>query len=128
MRAATSAGVRRIIVQSIAFVYQPGPLPHGEASPIASPSVQFMEAAALGTPGVEGVILRYGHLWGPGTWAETPTQPPSLHVDAAAHAAFLAISRGEPGIYNIAEPNELISTAKARELLGFDPSFRVRNH
>ena len=26
-----------------------------------------------------------------------------LHVDAAAHAAVLALTRGAPGIYNIAE-------------------------
>ena len=121
MRAAAAAGVRRVIVQSICFAYAPGELPHLEFDPLDSPSAQVMETAALTTKGVEGVILRYGRLWGPGTWSSGPAESPTIHVDAAAHAALLAITRGEPGIYNIAEDDGTVATTKARTELGFDP-------
>lgn len=126
MRAARSAGVRRVVVQSICFAYAGSQTPHLESEAIASPGVSAMESAALNTAGVDGVILRYGRLWGPGTWADTPsglTAP--LHVDAAAHAAFLAITRGPPGIYNVAEDDGTVLTTKARTELGFDPNFRL---
>jgi nucleoside-diphosphate-sugar epimerase len=84
-----------------------------------------METAALATPGIEGLVLRYGRLWGPGTWTETAVGPCPLHVDAAAHAALQAITRGAPGIYNIAEDDGTVSTAKARKELGFDPMWRL---
>ncbi len=116
----------RAIVQSICFVYAPGPQPFVEKDAIDSPSVRAMEAAALGTAGVEGVVLRYGRLWGPGTWTDVPKGPAALHVDAAAHAALLAITRGAPGIYNIAEPDGTVSTTKAGRDLGFDPNFRLQ--
>ena len=42
--------------------------------------------------------------------------------DAAAHAALLAVTRGSPGIYNVAEDDGLVAIDKAREDLGFDPA------
>jgi hypothetical protein len=48
-----------------------------------------------------------------------------VHIDAAAHAALLATTRGNAGIYNIAEDDGAASIAKARRDLGFDPSFRL---
>jgi nucleoside-diphosphate-sugar epimerase len=125
MRAAQAAGAQRAIVQSICFAYAAGPQPFAETDAIDSPSVRAMEASALGTAGVEGVVLRYGRLWGPGTWTEVPKGPAALHVDAAAHAALLAITRGAPGIFNIAEPDGTVSTTKAVRDLGFDPNFRL---
>ncbi len=50
---------------------------------------------------------------------------PGLHVDAAAHAALLALTRGAAGIYNIADDDGAVSIAKARAELGFDPDFRL---
>lgn len=47
-----------------------------------------------------------------------------MHVDAAAHAAWLAVNRGA-GIYNIAEDDGVVSIAKAVRDLGFDPAFRM---
>ena len=52
--------------------------------------------------GMEAIVLRYGLLYGPGTWSEGPSRKPPLHVDAAAQAALLALTRGN-GIYNIAD-------------------------
>jgi nucleoside-diphosphate-sugar epimerase len=79
----------------------------------------------MGTPGLAGVVLRYGRLFGPGTWAEKPTGAGFVHTDAAAQAALLAVDRGGPGIYNIAEDDGLVSIAKARKELAFDPGFRL---
>ena len=70
-------------------------------------------------------MLRYGYLYGPGTWFETPAKPPSVHVDAAAHAALLALTKGKPGVYNIAEDDGYCSSDKAKRDLGFDARIRV---
>jgi nucleoside-diphosphate-sugar epimerase len=84
-----------------------------------------MERQVLAS-GMEAIVLRYGFFYGPGTWHEGPTRKPSLHIDAAAHAALLAVTRGRPGIYNIVEEDGTVSIAKARAALGFDPAFRLR--
>jgi nucleoside-diphosphate-sugar epimerase len=129
--AATAAGARRLVAQSIAFVYAEGPEPHGETDPLLPASdvsaggVRALEAAVTGTAGLDGVVLRYGRLYGPGTPSAAAGGRAPLHVDAAAHAALLAVTRGAPGIYNIAEDDGAVSIAKARGELGFDPSFRL---
>ena len=70
-------------------------------------------------------MLRYGRLYGPGTWFDKPGGPGPLTADAAAQAALLAVTRGAPGIYNIAEDDGEFSIEKARRELGFDPAFRL---
>ena len=74
--------------------------------------------------GMEAVVLRYGLLYGPGTWTDGPTRKPPVHVDAAAEAALLALTQGN-GIYNVADDDGTVSIEKARNELGFDPAFRV---
>jgi hypothetical protein len=69
-------------------------------------------------------VLRYGYLYGPDTWYDVPPKPPSVHVDAAAHAALLAVGKGA-GVYNIAEDDGAVSSAKAKRELGFDSAFRI---
>jgi nucleoside-diphosphate-sugar epimerase len=131
-----AAGVRRLIAQSIAFAYADGPEPHRETDPLVAaegdaPSaitargVRALEEIVLNVPTIEGIVLRYGRLYGPGTW-NTPNARAPLHVDAAARAALLAITRGPPGIYNIAEDDGAVTIDKARKDLGFDPAFRVQ--
>ena len=132
--AAQAASVRRFIVQSIAFAYVPGGEPHPETDPlnlgdparaVTVKGAVDMEQQVLGAPGIDGIVLRYGLLYGPATWYQAPGRPPGLHVDAAAQAALLAISRGARGIYNIADDDGAVSIAKARAELGFDPQFRL---
>jgi nucleoside-diphosphate-sugar epimerase len=132
--AAHAAGARRLIVQSVAFSYAPGGEPHLEtdrlnlADPTRAVTVKGaadMEQQALAASGIDAIVLRYGLLYGPGTWYATKERKPGLHVDAAAQAAVLAITRGEPGIYNIADDDGAVSIAKARAQLGFDPQFRL---
>jgi nucleoside-diphosphate-sugar epimerase len=134
--AAQAAGARRLISQSIAFIYADGPEPHAESDPLApadgddlnaltSRGVRALEDATLKTPGIDGIVLRYGRLYGPGTWFAAANGRGPLHVDAAAQAALLAVSRGAPGIYNVAEDDGAVTIAKARKGLGFDPAFRL---
>jgi nucleoside-diphosphate-sugar epimerase len=134
MAAAQAAGVRRVVAQSIAFIYAPGPQPHHEGDQLDSSEAQratiagvvALEDAVLNTPGIDGLVLRYGRLYGPGTWFASANGAGPLSTDAAAHAALLAVTRGAPGIYNIAEDDGAYSIAKARRELGFDPAFRIR--
>jgi nucleoside-diphosphate-sugar epimerase len=133
--AARAAGAGRLIAQSIAFAYAEGPEPHAESDPLASAEgdgpgavtargVRALEDAVLNTPGIDGIVLRYGRLYGPGTW-NTPNARAPLYVDAAAHAALLAVTHGRPGVYNIAEDDGVVSIEKARKELNFDPGFRA---
>jgi len=69
---------------------------------------------------LDGIVLRYGQLYGPGTGTDAPTGASPVHVDAAARAALLAIDRGARGVYNVAEPNPHVRTDKARNALGWD--------
>ncbi|SDP51318.1 NAD(P)-dependent oxidoreductase [Afipia sp. GAS231] len=134
MQAAKIAGVRRAVAQSIAFVYAPGNGMRDEGDPLdlAADDVRALtvqgivalEHEVLATAGIDGVVLRYGYFYGPDTWYELPPKPPSVHIDAAAHAAFLAVTQGS-GVYNIAEDCDVVSSAKAKRELGFDPSFRM---
>jgi nucleoside-diphosphate-sugar epimerase len=134
LAAALAAGARRFITQSVAFAYAPGTGARREEDPLdfagegrgtLMRGVLALEALTLGAPGVEGIVLRYGMLYGPGTWYEAPAAPGSLHVEAAAQAALLAVTRGRPGIYNIAEEDGAVAVDKARRELGFDPTFRL---
>jgi len=136
VNAAKAVGARRVVAQSIAFVYAPGREPLDEFAPLnlrsedssarrSAEGVAALEKAVLETPGIEGVVLRYGRLYGPGTWSETASGKAPLHVDAAAHAALLALTHGTPGIYNIAEDDGTVSVEKAKRELGFDSSFRL---
>ena len=127
--AALGAGARRFIAQSIAFVYAPGREPHDESDPLMSPAeepwrctmegVVTLERLATSTPGLDGIVLRYGMFYGPGTGFEVAPGKPAVHVDAAAKAAMLAIEGGTPGVYNIADDGGGVSTVKARRELGW---------
>lgn len=124
--AARAVGVRRMVTQSIAFVYAPGDGLADEEEPLyldapepwreTVTSVAAMERAAAELP--EGVILRYGLLYGPdtafaadgamaeqarrGALAANENVTSFLHVDDAALTARLALD-WPPGIYNIVD-------------------------
>ena len=126
--AALTSGVRRMIAQSIAFAYGPGEGTLAEDHPInpAQTGVIALEQTVTQTSGIDGIVLRYGRLYGPGTWTDVPNGSAPLHVDAAAQAALLALTKGKPGIYNIAEDDGAVSSEKAKRDLGFDASFRIK--
>jgi nucleoside-diphosphate-sugar epimerase len=132
--ATLACGARRLISQSIAWMYAPGTQSHSEEDPldihaqgtraITVAGVVTLEQLTTSSPPIEGIVLRYGHLYGPNT-GSVVAEAPSLHVDAAASAALLAIEKARQGIFNIAEPNDYLSIEKARSELGFDPGFRM---
>ena len=122
--AAKAAGVRRMITQSIAFVYAPGDGARDEIDPLdlsaagarkrTVDGVVALEQATLGAAGRHRAALRLAlrprHL-------ERECQAarkPALHVDAAAQAALLAVTRGAPGIYNIAEDDGAVSSEQGQ--------------
>lgn len=133
--AALQAGARRLVAQSIAWMYAPGGEPHSEDDPldvhaegsraITVEGVATLERLTLSSTPLVGTVLRYGHLYGPGTGARSIPESPSLHVDAAASAALLAIEKECSGIYNIADRNGYLSMAKAERDLRFDAGFRL---
>lgn len=133
--AATAAGAKRIIAESIAFIYAPGEGPRVETDPLGmqpdgTPGTSLrgvisLEEQVLNARDMTAVVLRYGRLYGPGTWRpDGPVGTGVLHVDAAAQAARLALTRGQ-GVYNIAEDDGAYSIEKAKRDLGFDPTFRL---
>ena len=131
--AALAAGARRVVAESIAFVYAPtgdrvkeedAPLFTGAPPPLggAVAAVAELEQLVTGTAGIAGVVLRYGLLYGPGTShdrrgstaadivaARVPLVEGAtgmyswLHVEDAASAAVAALERGAPGIYNVVD-------------------------
>jgi len=130
--AASAAGVKRMIAQSIAFVYAPGEGARVESDPLtedpaAARTVQAVKALEQAVQSLlEGIVLRYGFFYGPGTWSpQGATRRPAIHIDAAAQAALLALEWGKPGIYNVAEDDPGLSSEKAKRELGFDADFRV---
>ena len=154
VEAALATGAGRVIAQSIAFVYAPtGDSVKDEDAPLATdapPPVSGVVAAVTeheqrvtGTAGIDGLVLRYGLLYGPGTGYDRHGSTAAdavagrvplvegatgmyswLHVDDAASAAVAALERGAPGIYNVTDdepapqPQWLPVLAQA---LGADP-------
>ena len=128
--AAQRAGARRMVAQSVAFLYEPtGSWVKGEDDPTirdapghfgtAMDAMLDAEGQVLGAEGLEGVVLRYGFFYGPGTayapdghWADEARRrrlpvvgsgegmSSFIHVDDAAGITVAAVERGEPGIYN----------------------------
>jgi len=131
--AAQAAGARRFVSQSIAFAYRmDGERLKTEDDPLLAQApgafgsgvraLHEMEEMVLGAGGLDGLVLRYGFFYGPGTYYGedgTSTQDVRrrrlpvvgggggvfsfVHVDDAAEATLAAVERGAPGIYNIAD-------------------------
>lgn len=135
IRAALGAGARRIVAQSIAWMYRPRTPPYRESDPllceaegntaISLGGVKALETQVMNTQGIEGLVLRYGMLYGPATGSGQPHGPSTVHVDAAAYAAMLAAEQGAPGLYNIAEPGGEVDSGKAMRELGWVAEFRL---
>src|SRR5215468_9603506 len=136
LAAAQAAGVRRYLRQSVAFYAIPGPGLADEDTPLAfdaSPSVAAgarelaeLEGRLLEAHDLEGIVLRYGFFYGPGTWfnpdgdvAQQVRQQQFpiigngegvwswLHIEDAAIATIAAAQQGNPGIYLIANDQPL---------------------
>jgi nucleoside-diphosphate-sugar epimerase len=136
LSAAKAAGVRRYLRQSVAFWAVPGSGLADEETPLAvdgppgvSSEVEVvaeLERRLLAIPSLEGIVLRYGFFYGPGTWfnpdGDVARQVRQrllpiigggegvwswLHIEDAANVTALALHQGKPGIYLIANDRPL---------------------
>jgi nucleoside-diphosphate-sugar epimerase len=140
VQAALTAGTGRLIAQGAAWLYAPKAAVTGSGEPLVEtdplltpalapddpvlPGILALEQLVLGAAGFDGIVLRYGFLYGPGAVGDEPGAPPSVHVAAAARAAAFAVGRGEPGPYNIVDDGQGIANDRARTLLGWAPEAR----
>jgi nucleoside-diphosphate-sugar epimerase len=135
VRAAIAAGCNRVLAQSIAWAYAPGSRPYDETQPldlsaqgsrkISVGGVAALERWILTTPELNGTILRYGQIYGPGTANAAPTGTSPVHVEAAAWGALLAVERRVTGVFNFAEDHAEVSSEKAKRELGWNPASRL---
>jgi len=110
-------------------------------------AIRYIESQVLGAAGVEGVALRYGSLYGPGTSvapggaiveAIRKRQFPVVgngagiwsfaHVADVASATLAAIERGAPGVYNVCDDDPAPVSVWLPELaraIGAKPPWRV---
>jgi 2-alkyl-3-oxoalkanoate reductase len=133
LEAARGAGARRFVAQSFGnWMYEPsGSTVKTEEDPLDThpprtmrrtlAAIVHLELAVLGAKDLEGIVLRYGNLYGPGTgWADPALIKllcrralpiigtgagvfSFIHVDDAAIATVAAIEAGALGIYNVAD-------------------------
>lgn len=90
--AAQAAGARRLLAQSIAW------RPPGRSEVVDQAERHVLDAG--------GVVLRYGQLYGPGTFYEDrPPGDPQVHLHAAARAT-IGLLDAPPGVLVIAEDEE----------------------
>ncbi len=156
MAAARSAGARRVVAQSISFAYRPGPGVRTESDPLWTAAggqvgklvgaVATLESATRGDRSVEGVVLRYGSFYGPGTYFAPGGMYAAMlkrrmlpiagngggifglvHVDDAATATVAALD-GPTGTFNVVDdvPAPAVEWIPlAASLLGAKPPHHV---
>lgn len=161
LSASRAAGVRRFVAQCWAGFLFAGDVRArvSEADPLESPppkpfrnalaADRHLEEAVTGATWTDGIVLRYGGFYGPGT--SISMEPPGvqsemvrkrqfpivgdgtgytsfIHIDDAASATVAAIERGRPGIYHVtddepARASEWLPVLAAA--LGAKPPMRV---
>jgi len=135
LAAGRAVGVRRFLAQSFAgwpYARTGGPVKNEQApldprSPAALraalDAIRHLEEAVIGAEWTEGIVLRYGGFYGPGTSLDGPGSEhveairrrlfpligdgagvwSFIHVADAAEATLAALERGHRGIYNIVD-------------------------
>jgi len=133
LEGARAAGARRFVAQSIAFIYHPRADPvNDEDGPTLDASsgsfgeaveaVLELERTVTAADDLEGLALRYGFFYGPGTWYARGTKMAReverrrfpivgdgggifsfIHVEDAAAATVAAVERGAAGVYNVVD-------------------------
>ena len=161
LAAANAVGARRFIAQSFAgwpFERTGGPIKTEEDPLQASPpktvsetlgAIKYLEATVTGAEGIEGLALRYGGFYGPGT--SLAVNPDSeqvemvrkrrfpivgngagiwslVHIHDAAAATAAAVGGGEPGLYNVVddEPAPVsVALPELARVIGAPPPRRI---
>jgi nucleoside-diphosphate-sugar epimerase len=134
LAAARATGVRRFVAQSNGgFTYERtggpvkteqdplDPSPVGQMAPMIA-AVEHLEKAVLGAAWTEGIVLRYGAFYGPGTSMASGSEQFEMirtrkfpvvgdgggvwsfvHIADAAEATVAAVENGVRGVYNIVD-------------------------
>jgi nucleoside-diphosphate-sugar epimerase len=136
LAAGRAVGARRFVAQSYAgwpFARTGGPV-KSEDDPLDSDppealrdtleAIRHLEQAVTGADWADGIVLRYGGFYGPGTSVTSDPHAEMVepilqrkfpvigngsgvwsfvHIEDAAAATLTAIERGEPGIYNVVD-------------------------
>ena len=158
LAAAREAGARRFISQSIAFWYDPqgehvkdedaklwvdGPEPIGEAVR----ALEDTEHLVMDASSVDGVVLRYGTFYGPGTWYSRSGQigqqmrarqypiigagegiTSFIHLGDAADACVAFVESGRAGVYNVVDDEPAAASAwmpQFAKAVGAKPPLRL---
>ena len=133
LSAGQAVGVRRFVAQSNTtwYVRTGGPVKSEEAPLDTTPprgvrqsiaALRHLERAVLDAQWTEGVVLRYGGFYGPGTSIEPGGELPEMirkrkfplvgnggavwsfiHIADAAEATVAAIEHGSRGVYNVVD-------------------------
>jgi nucleoside-diphosphate-sugar epimerase len=134
LSAGRAVGVRRFLAQSAVYGFyeRTGGAVKSEEDPLDSSSpremreataaVRHLEEAVLGAQWTEGIVLRYGAFYGPGTSLAPGGEQFELvrkrkfplvgngagvwsfiHIADAAEATVAAVDHGRPGIYNVVD-------------------------
>jgi nucleoside-diphosphate-sugar epimerase len=149
LAAGRAVGIRRFIAQSVVaigtYARTGGPVkteddpldpdPPAKVRPMVD-AVGHVQDAVTGIDWAEGLVLRYGGLYGPGTSLSADTEAATtkgirkrqfpiigdgggiwsfLHIEDAASATVAAVHNGGPGIYNVVDDEP----APVREWLPF---------
>jgi nucleoside-diphosphate-sugar epimerase len=157
---ARAGGARRVVAQSIAFILAPeGDWVKDESARTLSPEdvprsfaetlrqTLDMERQVVEAGGMEGLVLRYGFFYGPGTWYARGTKLAEqfrkrrfpvvgsgrgvfsfIHVEDAAAATVAALERGAAGIYHVTDDDPAPARewqAAFAEAVGAKPPRRV---
>jgi nucleoside-diphosphate-sugar epimerase len=156
--AARAAGARRVVAESVSFFYahEGGWVKDEEALlDLGAPgkfgpavaAVADLERQVVEAEGLEGLVLRFGWFYGPGTYispggsqveevrkrrypvvGEGNATFSFIHIDDAAAAVVAALDHGAPGIYNVVddEPSPLREWLPAfAEMMGAKPPRRL---
>lgn len=159
LAAARAAGVRRFIAQSYGnWTYERSGSRLKSEADLLDPqpprkqrksldAIRYLEKVVVNAEGIEGLALRYGSFYGPGTGFAPDGDIIELvrrrrlpiigagsgvwsfvHIDDAVAATIAAIERGVPGVYNVVddEPAPVaVWLPELARLLGAKPPLRV---
>ncbi|HEX8647280.1 MAG TPA: NAD(P)-dependent oxidoreductase [Thermoleophilaceae bacterium] len=133
LSAGQAVGVKRFVAQSFYSTYErTGGRVKSEEDPFDSApareqrevvaSIRHLEGAVLGAEWTEGIVLRYGVFYGPGTSVAPGAEQVELvrkrkfplvgdgggvwsfiHIADAAEATVAAVERGSRGVYNVTD-------------------------
>jgi nucleoside-diphosphate-sugar epimerase len=133
LSAGQAVGVRRFVAQShiLSYARTGGPVKSEEDPFDRSPAremretlaaIRYLEEAVLGARWTEGIVLRYGHFYGPGTSLAPGAEQVELvrrrkfplvgdgggvwsfiHIADAAEATVAAVEHGSRGVYNVVD-------------------------